>query len=72
MPCRRARKAGSLNPTLSRSPREVKKEELLKCSQPGLSRELHALDDWAEQGVLARGDVLTDAACGVWRYPVGA
>ena len=39
--------AASLNPALSRSPWEVKKAELLKCSQPGLSRELYALKDWA-------------------------
>ncbi|MCC6076494.1 DUF262 domain-containing protein [Pseudomonas sp. GCM10022188] len=63
--------AGSLNPALSRSPWEVKKAELLKCSQPGLSRELHAVEDWAEREILARGEVLAEVACGVWRYPVG-
>ena len=38
--------AGSLNPALSRSPWDVKKAELLRCSQPGLSRELHEVEDW--------------------------
>lgn len=50
--------AGSLNPALSRSPWDVKKAELLRCSQPGLSRELHELEDWAEREILARGEVL--------------
>lgn len=63
--------AGSLNPALSRSPWEVKKAELLKCSQPGLSRELHTVEDWAEREILARGEVLGEVACGVWRYPEG-
>ena len=63
--------AGSLNPALSRSPWDVKKAELLRCSQPGLSRELHAVEDWAEREILARGEVLAEVACGVWRYPVG-
>ena len=52
--------AGSLNPALSRSPWEVKKAELLRCGQPGLSRELHELEDWAEGEILARGEVLAD------------
>ena len=42
--------AGSLDLALSRLPWEVKKPELLRYSQPGLSRELHALEDWAERG----------------------
>ena len=63
--------AGSLNPALSRSPWEVKKAELLRCGQPRLSRELHALEDWAEREILARGEVLAEVACGVWRYSVG-
>lgn len=63
--------AGSLNPALSRSPWEVKKAELLKCSQPGLSQELHAMEVWAEREILARGEVLAEVACGVWRYPEG-
>ncbi len=63
--------AGSLNPALSRSPWEVKKAELLRCGTPGLSRELHEVGDWAEREILARGQVLADVACGVWRYPVG-
>ncbi|THG81138.1 HNH endonuclease [Pseudomonas sp. A-1] len=62
--------AGSLNPSLSRSPWDVKKAELLRYSQPGLSRELHELEDWAEREILARGEVLAEVACGVWRYPV--
>ncbi|SDS04481.1 DUF262 domain-containing protein [Pseudomonas oryzae] len=62
--------AGSLNPALSRSPWEVKKAELLRYGQPGLSRELHELEDWAEREILARGEVLAEVACGVWRYPV--
>ena len=61
--------AGSLNPALSRSSWEVKKAELLICSQPGLSRELHELEDWAEREILARGEVLGEVACGVWPYP---
>jgi len=64
--------AGSLNPALSRSPWEVKKAELLRYGQPGLSRELHELEDWAEREILARGEVLAEVACGVWRCPVGA
>lgn len=36
--------AGSLNPALSRSLWKVKKVELLRCSQPGLSRELHEVE----------------------------
>jgi hypothetical protein len=64
--------AGSLNPALSRSPWEVKKAELLKSSQPGLSRELHALEDWAEREILARGEVLVEVACALWAYPVKA
>ena len=40
--------AGSLNPALSRSAWEVKKAELLRCGQPGLSRELHEVEDWAK------------------------
>lgn len=63
--------AGSLNPALSRSPWELKKAELLRYSQPGLSRELHAVEDWAEREILARGEVLGEVACGVWPYPVG-
>lgn len=63
--------AASLNPALSRSPWDVKKAELLKCSQPGLSQELHAVEEWAEREILARGEVLAEVACGVWRYPVG-
>jgi hypothetical protein len=47
--------AGSLNLALSRSPWDVKKAELLRCSQPSLSRELHAVEDWAEREILARG-----------------
>ena len=65
------RVAGSLNPAQSRSPWEVKKAELLRYGQPGLSRELHELEDWAEREILARGEVLGEVACGVWRYPVG-
>jgi len=61
--------AGSLSPVLSRSPWEVKKAELLRCGQPGLSRELHELEEWAEREILARGEVLAEVACGVWRYP---
>jgi hypothetical protein len=61
--------AGSLNPTLSRSPWEVKKAELLKYSQPGLSRELHEVEDWAEREILARGEVLAEVACALWPYP---
>ncbi|MOA34659.1 hypothetical protein D3C78_1560460 [compost metagenome] len=49
----------------------MKKAELLKCSQPGLGRELHDLEDWAEREILARGEVLAEVACGVWAYPVG-
>ena len=63
--------AGSLNPALSRSAWEVKKAELLRCGQPGLSRELHEVEDWAEREILARGEVLAQVACGVWAYPVG-
>lgn len=63
--------AGSLNPALSRSPWEVKKAELLRCGQPGLSCELHEVEDWAEGEILARGQVLAEVACGVWQYPVG-
>lgn len=63
--------AGSFNPALSRSPWEVKKAELLRYGQLGLSRELHAVEDWAEREILARGEVLAEVACGVWRYPVG-
>lgn len=47
--------AGSLNPALSLSPWEVKKAELLRCGQPGLSRELHAVEDCSERKILARG-----------------
>ena len=47
--------AGSLNPALSRSSWEVKKAELLICSQPGLSRGLHALEDGAEREIRAGG-----------------
>ncbi|MCM2318696.1 MAG: HNH endonuclease family protein [Pseudomonas sp.] len=64
--------AGSLDLALSRSPWEVKKAELLRYGQPVLSRELHELEDWAEREILARGEVLAEVACGVWRYPVGA
>ena len=63
--------ASSLSPALSRSPWDVKKAELLRCSQPGLSRELHELEGWAEREILARGEVLADAACVLWPYPVG-
>lgn len=63
--------AGRFNPALSRSPWEVKKAELLRWTQPGLSRELHELEDWAEREILTRGEVLAEVACGVWRYPVG-
>ncbi len=59
--------AGSLNPALSRSPWEVKKAELLRYGQPGLSRELHALEDWAEREILARGEVLGG---GLWGLAV--
>lgn len=62
--------AGSLNPALSRSPWEVKKAELLRCGQPNLGRELHAVEDWSEREILARGQVLADVACGLWPYPV--
>ncbi|MCQ4349025.1 HNH endonuclease family protein [Pseudomonas stutzeri] len=64
--------ASRLNPALSRSPWGVKKAELLRSGQSGLSRELHALEDWAEREILARGEVLAEVACGVWRYQVGA
>lgn len=63
--------AGSLSPALSRSPWEMKKAELLRSSQPGLSRELHEVDEWAEREILARGEALAEVACGVWRHPVG-
>ena len=46
---------GSLNPALFRSSWEVKKTELFRCGQPGLSRELQELEEWAERGILARG-----------------
>ena len=64
--------AGSLNPALSRSPWQVKKAELLKCSTSGLSRELHELEAWAEREILARGQVLAEVACGLWPYPTDA
>ncbi|SFP42735.1 Uncharacterized conserved protein, contains ParB-like and HNH nuclease domains [Geopseudomonas sagittaria] len=63
--------AGSLNPTLSRSPWEVKKAELLKCSTQNLSRDLHDAEAWSEQEILARGQVLADVACVLWPYPAG-
>ncbi|MCM2317758.1 MAG: DUF262 domain-containing HNH endonuclease family protein [Pseudomonas sp.] len=61
--------AGSLGPTLSRSPWEAKKAELLRCSQPNLSRELHDAEAWSEQEILARGQTLAVAACMLWPYP---
>ncbi|MCY1452806.1 hypothetical protein D9M71_697580 [compost metagenome] len=61
--------AGSLGPALSRSPWEAKKAELLRCSQPNLSRELHDAEAWSEQEILARGQTLAVAACMLWPYP---
>ncbi|MOA09994.1 hypothetical protein D3C78_1298620 [compost metagenome] len=63
--------AGSLNPALSRSPWEVKKAELLRCSTQNLSRDLHDADAWSEQEILARGQILADVACVLWPYPAG-
>ena len=61
--------AGSLGPALSRSPWEAKKAELLRCSQPNLSRELHDAEAWSEQEILARGQTLAVAACMLWPFP---
>ena len=30
------------------------------------------MESWAEREILARGEVLAEVTCGVWRYPVGA
>ena len=56
-----------LNPALSRSRWDVKKAELLRCGQPGLSRELHELEDWAEREILARGGA---SGGGLWGLEV--
>jgi len=61
--------AGSLSPALSRSAWGVKKPELLRCSQPNLSRALHDVEAWSEQEILARGQTLAEVACVLWPYP---